>query len=102
MLRAVASIGVQGRMYIPHFLKEFKTISAIGDEGKLGFFAERPGFGFQRPEPKIIEMTPEQNELVVKGMWAVVNGGGTGACERARGAVGLLPAGIRPQAPPTD
>ena len=77
MLRAVASIGVQGRMYTPHFLKEFKQISPIGEEGKLGFFPERPGFGFQRPEAKVIEMTPEQNSVVVKGMWAVVNGGGT-------------------------
>ena len=77
MLRAVASIGVNGRMYTPHFLKEFKPISAMGEEGKLGFFPERPGFGFQRPEAKIIGMTPEQNDVVVKGMWAVVNGGGT-------------------------
>jgi penicillin-binding protein 2 len=77
MLRAVASIGANGRMYTPHFLREFKTISAMGEEGKLGFFPERPGFGFQRPEPKIIEMTPDQHEVIVKGMWAVVNGGGT-------------------------
>ena len=77
MLRAVASIGVNGRMYTPHFLKEFKPISAMGEEGKLGFFPERPGFGFQRPEAKVITMTPEQNDVVVKGMWAVVNGGGT-------------------------
>ena len=77
MLRAVASIAVNGRMYTPHFLKEFKQISPIGEEGKLGFFPERPGFGFQRPEAKVIEMTPEQNSVVVKGMWAVVNGGGT-------------------------
>jgi penicillin-binding protein 2 len=77
MLRAVASIGAYGRMYTPHFLKEFKPISAMGEEGKLGFFPERAGFGFQRPEPKIIEMTPEQHDVVVKGMWAVVNGGGT-------------------------
>ncbi len=77
MLRAVASVSVEGRMYTPHFLKEFKKISAMGEEGKLGFFSERPGFGFQRPEPKLIEMKPDQNDVVVKGMWAVVNGGGT-------------------------
>lgn len=77
MLRAVASIAVNGRMYTPHFLKEFKQISPMGEEGKLGFFPERPGFGFQRPEPTLIEMTPAQNEVVIKGMWAVVNGGGT-------------------------
>src|SRR5690606_20324355 len=43
------------------------------------YFPARDGFGFQRPEPKIVKMTPEQEQLVVQGMWAVVNGGGTGA-----------------------
>lgn len=76
-IRAIASIGVKGRMYTPHFLKEFKPIAAIGEEGQLGYFPARAGFGFQHPEPKIIEMTQEQEDLVVKGMWGVVNGGGT-------------------------
>ncbi|HBE82650.1 MAG TPA: penicillin-binding protein 2, partial [Blastocatellia bacterium] len=73
MLRAVASIGAHGKMYVPHFLKEFKPISGTDN------FEARPGFGFQRPEPKDIPMTPEQEEVMVKGMWAVVNGGGTAA-----------------------
>src|SRR5262249_14439564 len=34
-------------------------------------------FTYQHPEPKIIPMTPEQNALVLKGMWGVVNNGGT-------------------------
>ena len=79
MLRAVSSISVGGKMYVPHFLKEFRPIGAVGEEGDLNFIPARGGFGFQHAEPKIIEMTPEQNEVVVKGMWAVVNGGGTGA-----------------------
>lgn len=78
MLRAVASIGVHGNMYTPHFLKEFKPISAMGDESSPSFFPFREGFQFQRPEPKVVKMTPEQEDLVVRGMWAVVNGGGTG------------------------
>lgn len=77
MLRAISSIGVQGRMYSPHLLKEFRPIGAIGDEGESSFFPARDGFGFLHPEPKIIEMTPEQNKVVVEGMWGVVNGGGT-------------------------
>jgi penicillin-binding protein 2 len=77
MLRAVSSIGVQGRMYIPHFLKEFRAIGAVGEETDRNFFPARQGFGFQHPEPKIIEMTTEQNDLMVKGMWGVVQGGGT-------------------------
>jgi penicillin-binding protein 2 len=73
MIRAIGSVGVQGRMYVPHLLKEFKAIGEIGD------FAERPSFGFQRNEPKVVGMTPEQNALVLKGMWGVVNNGGTAA-----------------------
>lgn len=79
LLRAVSSIGVKGRMYTPHFLKEFKTISATGEEGTSSYFPERPGFGFQHPEPKIVPMTPEQEKVMVDGMWGVVQGGGTGA-----------------------
>lgn len=73
MLRAVASISVQGKMYVPHFLREFKSVGAVGS------FEARPAVTFAHPEPKIIEMTPEQEKIVVEGMWAVVNGGGTGA-----------------------
>lgn len=79
MLRAVSSISVGGKMYVPHLLKEFRTSGAIGEVDDPNYFAERPGFGFQNAEPKLIEMTPAQNEIVIEGMWAVVNGGGTGA-----------------------
>lgn len=79
MLRAIASIGVQGRMYTPHFLKEFKSIAAVGEEGDPSFFPAREGFAYQHTEPKIVQMTPEQNALVLKGMWGVVNEGGTAA-----------------------
>ncbi len=85
MLRAVASIGVHGKMYIPHFLREFRPIGAIGELGDLNYIEPRDGFGYQGPEPKLIEMTPEQEEVVVHGMWAVVNGGGTGAGIRIPG-----------------
>lgn len=77
MIRAVSSIGVDGRMYTPHFLKEFKPISAIGEESSLNYIPPRDGFTYQHPEPKLIEMTKEQEETVLKGMWGVVNGGGT-------------------------
>lgn len=79
MLRAVASIGVKGKMYVPHFLKEFKPIGAIGEPNSSSYISAREGFGFARPEPKLIPMTPEQEDVMVKGMWGVVNGGGTGA-----------------------
>ena len=79
MLRAIASIGVQGRMFEPHLLKEFKAIGAVGEVGDATYVPARESFGFAHPEPKIIEMTPQQNKLVLDGMWGVVNGGGTGA-----------------------
>ena len=79
MLRAISVVGVQGRMFVPHLLKEFKPIGAIGEEGSSNFVPMRPGFGYSHSEPKIVEMTPEQNKVMVEGMWGVVNGGGTGA-----------------------
>lgn len=85
MLRAVSSIGVQGKMFVPHFLKEFKEIGAIGEQGEPEYVPAKESFGFDRPEPKIIQMTPEQNKVVLDGMWAVVNGGGTGGGIRIPG-----------------
>jgi penicillin-binding protein 2 len=34
---------------------------------------------FAQPAPKIVQMTPEQNKVIVDGMWGAVNGGGTAA-----------------------
>ena len=85
MLRAVSSIGTHGKMYVPHFLKEFKPIGAVGEEGDPNYFPPRQGFTFQHPEPKIIPMTDPQYDVMVKGMWGVVNGGGTGAGIRIEG-----------------
>ena len=82
MLRAVASIGMRGKMYTPHFLKEFKAIPAVGTEGESDYFAARPAVGFAHPEPKILEATPDQWDMVIKGMWGVVNGGGTAGAIR--------------------
>jgi cell division protein FtsI/penicillin-binding protein 2 len=79
MLRAVSSIGVDGNMQIPHFLKEFKPIGAIGEENSINYIPPRSGFTYQYSEPKIIKMTPEQEKVVLEGLWGVVNAGGTGA-----------------------
>ncbi len=85
LLRAVASIGVKGRMYVPHLMREFKPIAAMGEEGTSGYFPERPGLTFDRPEPKMIPMTPEQEKVMVDGMWGVVQGGGTAGSIRIPG-----------------
>jgi penicillin-binding protein 2 len=77
MLRAVAAIGMRGKEYIPHFMKEIRPIGAVGEEGSPTYMQERPGVRFQYPEPKVIEMSDDKWDVIIKGMWAVVNGGGT-------------------------
>lgn len=77
MLRAVASIGMRGREFVPHFLKEFRPVSAVGQEGDSNYFAARPGFAYRQQEPKLINLAPDQWDVLIKGMWGVVNGGGT-------------------------
>lgn len=79
MLRAVSSVGMRGKEFIPHFMKEFKPIGPVGQEGDVTYIPPRAGFSYQHPEPKIIELQDDQWDLVIKGMWGVVNGGGTGA-----------------------
>ena len=77
MLRAVGSVGVEGKLYVPHFLKEFKEIGAVGDVNTANFVEGKPAFPYKHPELKVVEMTDEQNKLVLDGMNAVVNGNGT-------------------------
>ncbi len=77
MIRAISSIGVGGRMYVPHLLKEFKEIGAVGERTSPNYVEMRPGFKYKRPKVSVVKMTPEQNKLVLDGMYGVVNGGGT-------------------------
>jgi penicillin-binding protein 2 len=78
LLRSISGIAVGGRMYVPHFLKEFK---AIGDQGSAAY---RPTRVFEpldpsRPNPKVVPIPADIHQEVVEGMWGVVNNGGTGA-----------------------
>ena len=79
MLRAVAGVGVGGRLYIPHLLKEARPVSEVGP------FPARPAQTFDRPNPKIIPIPEDQHAMVVKGMWSVVNDAGTAARIRMAG-----------------
>jgi penicillin-binding protein 2 len=80
MLRAQVAIANGGRLYVPHLLKEAKPVSSIGP------FAARPLQTFDRPEPKLLHIPVDQHQLVVDGMWAVVNEpGGTGGAARIEG-----------------
>lgn len=77
MLRAAASVGMRGKEYTPHFLREFKPVGAVGEPGDVNYKPARSGFAYQNPAPKLIELAPDQWDIVIKGMWGVVNGGGT-------------------------
>ncbi len=76
LLRGIASVGMYGKMYTPHLLKEFKEIGAVGDQNEPNFVEKRPGFEYQNKNPKMIKATDEQFKLVIDGMWGVVNSGG--------------------------
>lgn len=77
LLRAVTSIGIQGNLRTPHLLKEFRPIGAVGDRKSSNYVEARKGFAYKAPELHSVKMTPEQNKLILDGMYDVVNGGGT-------------------------
>src|SRR3989440_1958121 len=77
LLRAHSAIGMRGKMYVPHLLKEIRSIAAIGDASRSDYRQERPGRFFDRPQAKDLGIPPEQNAVVVQAMWAVVNEAGT-------------------------
>lgn len=77
LIRTISSISVGGAMYVPHLMKEFKAVPALSEEGMLDYRPARPALTFDRPTPKLIEMPEDQHDLVVQGMWGVVNNGGT-------------------------
>jgi penicillin-binding protein 2 len=80
MLRAQSAVANGGRLYVPHLLKEARPVAAVGP------FPERPRQTFDHPEPKILDIPADQHQLVVGGMWGVVNEpGGTGGAARVEG-----------------
>ena len=84
LLRTVAAIGIGGRMYVPHLLKE---VRAFGTQGTPDY---KPAVTFQpldpsRPNPKVLPIPEPIHQRVVDGMWGVVNAGGTGAAIKMAG-----------------
>ena len=76
LLRAHSAIGMAGKMYVPHLMKEFRETAAVGDPISPDYRPARPGKTFE-PEAKTLNLPTDQNQLVVKGMWSVVNEAGT-------------------------
>ena len=71
LLRAVAAVGVEGKLYTPHFLKEVRE---IGDPDEEGY---RPAQEYGDAFAGTISIAHEQEGAVVKAMWSVVNEAGT-------------------------
>jgi penicillin-binding protein 2 len=70
LIRAISAVSQSGKMYIPHLLKE---VPARGDQGAVGFAP----LDSSRPNPKVIPIPKDIYDVVVDGMWSVVNAGGT-------------------------
>jgi penicillin-binding protein 2 len=70
LIRTIAAVSQGGRMYIPHLLKE---VPARDDQPAVTF---QP-LDKSRPNPKVIPIPEAIHNVVVEGMWSVVNAGGT-------------------------
>jgi penicillin-binding protein 2 len=84
LLRTIAGVSVGGKLYVPHFLKEFKPV------GEANAADYRPSRTFEpldstRPNPKSVPIPEDVHHAVVEGMWNVVNGGGTAGSIRMAG-----------------
>jgi penicillin-binding protein 2 len=78
LLRAHSAIGMKGKMYVPHLLKEVRAIAAIGnDPSRSDYRPARPAKTFDRPQPKVLPIPTDQSDLIVHAMWSVVNVAGT-------------------------
>jgi len=78
LIRAHSAIGMKGKMYVPHLLKEVKAIAAVGnDPSSSDYRPARTAHLFEKREPKNLGLPTDQSDLVVHAMWAVVNGNGT-------------------------
>lgn len=83
LLRTIAGISLGGKLYVPHFLKELKP---VGQPGTTEYRASRTFQTDQsRPNPKVVPIPQDIHDVVVEGMWSVVNAGGTGAGIRMAG-----------------
>ena len=85
LLRAHSAIGMRGKMYVPHLLKELRATAAFGEPDSPYYQPARPVKTFDHPEPKVLPIPADQSDVVVKGMWSVVNEAGTATGIRMAG-----------------
>lgn len=79
LLRAVAAVGVEGRLYTPHLLKRVRAVGQPDDE------YYRPAKGYGQSLDRVIPVAAEHRETVVGAMWSVVNEAGTATSIRKAG-----------------
>jgi len=78
LLRAHSAIGMKGKMYVPHLMKEIRAVDAVGiDPSRSDYRPARGARTFDHLEPKNLGIPEDQNAVVVKAMWSVVNESGT-------------------------
>lgn len=71
LLRAVAAVGVEGKLYTPHLLRHVLEMGRTDEEGY------RPAQDYGDAFAGAIPIAHQQEETVVKAMWSVVNEAGT-------------------------
>ncbi|HEU4766179.1 MAG TPA: penicillin-binding protein 2 [Pyrinomonadaceae bacterium] len=71
LLRAVAAVGVEGKLHKPHLLKSVRQVGEPADDHY------RPGEDYGNALAGVIPVAPEHLETVVEAMWSVVNDAGT-------------------------
>lgn len=79
LLRAVASVGVEGKLYTPHLLKEAAPLGQPGDEGY------QEARMFDASPAGAVRVSEEHDLAVVQAMWSVVNEAGTATGIRKEG-----------------
>jgi penicillin-binding protein 2 len=71
LLRAIAAVGVSGKLYTPHLMHEIRSSGTPGTE------YYRPGKAYSRRLAGVVPTTEAEDQAVVNAMWSVVNGSGT-------------------------
>lgn len=76
LIRSIAAVGVEGRLYTPHLLREVRPAGQPGDEHY------REAKKYDPAIAGVVRMTQEEDEAIVTAMWSVVNDSGTAAAIR--------------------
>ena len=71
LLRAIAAVGVEGRLYTPHLLKRVRAVGEPDDD------QYRPAKEYGNALAGALPVERQNREAVVEAMWSVVNEAGT-------------------------